>query len=84
MTININDIIRSFDFEDTQTTGPRACFMEGRVIDVDGNVIRFEPTRIVFSGEDDSAEMVAERGITTTYIKTWRGNRLENGTLVVL
>lgn len=84
MTIKTNDIIRSFDFDDAQTTGPRACFMEGRVIEVDGNVIRFEPSRVVFKGEDDPAEEVEARGIITTRINTWRGNRLEDGTLVVL
>ena len=84
MTIKTNDIIRSFDFRDTTTTGPRACFVEGRVSQVDGNAIQFQPRRSGFNGEDDSPEMVAERGTMTTHIQTWRGSRLDLGTLLVL
>ena len=88
MEIKVGQTIRSFDFYgELELEGPSACFMEGVVTEVgdhsDGHFF-FEPTRVVFGGEEDSPEDVAQRGIQGTYIKTWQGNRLESGALQIL
>ena len=80
--------IRSFDFaHDLAQTGDTACFIEGIVTEVglhgDGQVF-FTPTRVVWDGDDDSAEEVAERGTLMTWTKTCEGSRLDSGALQVI
>jgi len=57
MTISVGDFVRSFDFPHTKDLeGPRACFMEGRVVDfreMEGcRRYVIEVNRYVFGGEE--------------------------------
>jgi len=58
LAINVNDTVRSHDFDDHSTTGERACYIEGTVEKTFTNVItgykmhQIRVTKQVFGGEE--------------------------------
>lgn len=86
--------IRSFDHPCyTDLTGPTAYYMEGTITETNewvsesGDIrltIWFKPERVVFEGQDDSAEKVASMGIMMTQSHTRQKNRVAAGTLQII
>jgi len=88
--------IRSFDFGENfkgevygvDLTGERAHFMEGVVLSVDPQTLMITArlTRIVWGGQDASADEVAERSQLRTPLLAggYGANRIEIGTIQVI
>jgi hypothetical protein len=60
--------------------------MEGVVTSIDGDVVHFTMTRRVFVGKECPEEVAAcgAYGVCRTWVRTWRGDRVQRGALVVL
>ena len=58
LAINVNDTVRSHDFDDHSTTGERACYVEGTIVKNFTNVVtgvkmhQIRVTKQIFGGEE--------------------------------
>ena len=84
--------IRSFDFamvhrdgtvSGTEKTGERACYMEGIVYKIDGNMITIVITKRVFCGETDNPDTHDGKTATTPMV-TRKGDRVEFGGIEII
>ena len=92
--LTIGTKIRSFDHPCyTDLAGPTAYHAEGKITDInewvseDGNIrvtVWFKPERVVFEGQDDSAEQVESMGIMMTQSHSRQTDRLHAGTLQII
>ena len=79
--------IRTHDFDaDFEIEGEDACFMEGVVTSIVGDSVHFTMTRRVFTGKEcpDEVADCGAHGACRTWLRSWRGDRVQSGALVVL